>query len=127
MIKNNLKSMGSILNDLCLKYENFILIEDFNSEMHEDSMNIFCNLKHLVKEPTCFKNIESPSCIDLILTNKHLYFQNTNVLESAISDFHKLTLTIMKSSFYKQQPKIFNYRNYKIFNNESFRNDVLGV
>ena len=31
----------------------------------------------------------------------------------------------MKSKFYKQKPKIFNYRNYKTFNNESFRNDVL--
>ena len=71
------------------------------------------------------QNIESPSCIDLILTNKPLYFQNTNVLETGISDFHKLTLTIMKSKFYKQKPKIFNYRNYETFNNESFRNDVL--
>ena len=128
MIKNHLKCMGSVLNDLCLKYENFILIGDFNSEMHEYPMNIFCttyNLKNLVKEATCFKNIESPSCIDLILTNKPLYFQNTNVLETGISDFHKLTLTIMKSSFYKQEPNIFNYRNYKKFNNESFRNDLL--
>ena len=31
----------------------------------------------------------------------------------------------MKSKFYKQKPKIFNYRNYKTFNNESFRNGVL--
>ena len=125
MIKNHLKIL---LDDLCLKYENFIIIGDLNSEMHEDPMNIFCttyNLKNLVKDPTCYTNIESPSCIDLILTNKPLYFQNTNVLETGISDFHKLTLTIMKSKFYKQKPKIFNYRNYKTFNNESFRNDVL--
>ena len=77
MIKNHLKSMGSVLNDLCLKYENFILIRVLNSEMHEDPMNIFCttyNLKNLVKEPTCFTNIESPSSIDLILTKKPLYF-----------------------------------------------------
>ena len=42
MIKNHLKSMGRALNDLCLKYENFILVGDFNSEMHEYPMNIFC-------------------------------------------------------------------------------------
>ena len=123
MIKNHLKSMGSILNDSCLKYENFILIGDFNSEMHEDPMNIFCttySLKNMVKEPTWFQNIESPNCIDFILTNKPLYFQNTNVLETGISDFHKLTLTIMK-----QEPKLFSYRNYKNVNNESSRNDFL--
>ena len=31
----------------------------------------------------------------------------------------------MKSSFQKQEPIIFNYRNYKRFNNENFRNDLL--
>ena len=31
----------------------------------------------------------------------------------------------MKSSFLKQEPKIFNYRNYKYFNNNNFRKDLL--
>ena len=31
----------------------------------------------------------------------------------------------MKSSFKKQKPIIFNYRNYKRFNNDKFRNDLL--
>ena len=74
---------------------------------------------------TCFKNIDNPSCIDLILTNKPLYFQKTTVIETGISDFHKLTLTTMKSSFQKQEPIVFNYRNYKRFNNEIFRNELL--
>ena len=91
-------------------------------------MSIFCttyNLKNLVKEPTCFKNVENPSCIDLILTNKPLYFQSTKVIESGVSDCHKFTITILKSNLVKQEPKIFNYRNYKKFNNKGFRNDLL--
>ena len=129
MIRNHLNSIGNVLNDLCLKYENFILIGDFNSEIDEDAMSIFCttyNLKNLVKEPTCFKNVENPSCIDLILTNKPLHFQSTKVIESGLSDCHKFTITILTSNFVKQEPKIFNYRNYKKFNNKSFRNDLLG-
>ena len=58
---------------MCAKYENIILMGDFNSEMSEEPMQIFCNtynLKSLVSKPTCYKNIENPSCIDLILTNK---------------------------------------------------------
>ena len=35
-------------------------------------------LDNIVKEPTCFKNPNNPSCIDLILT----YFQNTTVVET---------------------------------------------
>ena len=93
--------------------------------MNEDAVNVCCaayNLKNLAKEPKCIKNVDNPSCIDLILTNKPLYFQMTTVIDTGISDFHKLTL---KSSFIKQEPKIFNYRNFKYFNHENFRNDLL--
>ena len=31
----------------------------------------------------------------------------------------------MRAGFQKQTPKILNYRNYKYFNNEIFRNDLL--
>ena len=80
------------MDDLCLKYEHFILIGGFNSEMCEDAMKVFCsiyNFKNLVNEHTCFKNVGNPSCIDLILTNKPLYFQTTTVTETGISDFPK--------------------------------------
>ena len=96
MIEEHLKSIGNALYELCLRYENFILIGDFNSEITEGPMKSFCNtynLKCLVKEPTCFKNIDNPSCIDLILTNKPSYFQNNCVIETGLSDFHKLTMT----------------------------------
>ena len=63
--------------------------------------------------------------IDLILTNKPLHFQKTTVIETGISDFHTLTVTTMKSSVKKQEPIIFNYRNYKRFNHDQFRNDLL--
>ena len=40
------------------------------------------------------------------------------------SEFYRLTLTVTKSTFQKQVPKILNYRNYKSFNNTLFQNDV---
>ena len=73
MIKNHLYSSGIALNDL------IVLIGDFNSDTHEDAMSVFCstyNLKNLVKELTCFKNVENPSCVDLILTNKPPIFSD---------------------------------------------------
>ena len=78
-----------------------------------------------MKEATCFKSINSPNCIDLILTNKSLCFQNTTVIETGLSDFHKLILTMMKSTFQKQVSKILSYRNYKRFNNTLFQNDLM--
>ena len=72
-ISNFLVAIENILNELCLKYENILLMGDLNSEIKEEPMGIFCNtynFKSLVKKPPCFKSIENPSCVDLILTNK---------------------------------------------------------
>ena len=62
---------------------------DFNSEPTDDELQEFCNLfnlKNLVKEPTCYKNPEKPSCIDLILTSRHKLFQNSAIVEVGLSD-----------------------------------------
>ena len=50
-------------------------------------------------------NIENPRCIDLIITNREKKFQNTMVIETGLSDFHNMAVTILKTSFTKQQPK----------------------
>ena len=49
-------------------------------------------------KPTCFKNPDNPSRIDLILTNRSISFQNSGVIETGLSDFHKLVVTVMKTS-----------------------------
>ena len=69
--------------------------------------------------------LRKPSYVDLILTNKSRSFQNFCTFETGLSDFHKMTLTVLKSSFAKQKPRILNYRNYKFFNNTLFRDQVL--
>ena len=71
------------------------------------------------------QNPTNPSCVDLILTNRPRSFQNSCTFETGLSDFHKMTLTVLKSSFAKQKPRILNYRNYKFFNNTLFRDQVL--
>ena len=59
------------------KYDNFLILGDFNSEMSEDAMRDFSetyNLSNLINERTCFKNLCNPSLIDLILTD-HVVFK----------------------------------------------------
>ena len=104
-------------------YDNILLLGDFNAEINEISMTEFAelyNLKCLVKGSTCFKNPDNPSCIDLFLTNRYNCFQNTSTLETGLSDFHKMAITVMKVYFQKQKPHIIRYRNYKNFSNERF-------
>jgi len=64
------------------------------------------NAKNLVRDKTCFKNIENPSCVDLFITNSYRSFQNTKVLSTGLSDFHKMAITVLKTKFKKLPPKM---------------------
>ena len=75
----------------------------------------------MIKNKTCFKSIENPSCVDLIIADKPLSFQHTNVFETGISDHHKLVTTVLKAKFTKALPKYVHYRNYKYFNQQDFK------
>ena len=91
------------------------------------SMEDFCslnNLESLIKKPTCYKNHENRTCIDIILTNRPGYSQQSNVFETGISDFHLLIAIHLKMGFQKKLPKIIAYRDYKKNNNAKFRDDV---
>ena len=90
-------------------------------------MNDFCNvynLSNLVKEPTCYKNPDNPSCIDLFLTNRPKCFQSTLTMETGISDFQKIVIIVLKFFYKKQKPKIIQYRNYKTFNANLFKKEL---
>ena len=109
-------------------YENFIIMGDFNCEPKSNILVEFFNLlnfKNLVKEPTCYKNPENPRLIDLIITNRSKMFQNTINVESGLSDFHKMTVTVLKTYFKKCKPKIISYRDYKHLSNLNFRMELL--
>ena len=83
------------------------------------------SFKSLIKQPTCYENPSRPTCIDLTLTNVPRCFQSLCFIETYLSDFHLLTLTVLKKAFKKFQPRIINYRSYKHFSNETFRKDLL--
>ena len=78
-------------------------------------------MKNLVKQNTCFKNPDKPTCTDLILTNRRLTFQYTNTFETSLSDFHKLTSSARKQHFPKQKPRVVIHQQYKNCRNDYFR------
>ena len=96
---------------------------DLNSEVSENCLNGSCNvnsLKTLNSGATCLKNRNNPSCIDLFLSNRQQCFQQTHAIETGTSEFHKIVVTVMKTHYKKQKPKIIQYRNYKHFYEQSF-------
>ena len=69
-----------------------------------------CIIKNLIKVPTCFKNPERPTSVDVILPNSYRSFQNSCAMETGLSDFHKMIVTILKTYFPRKEPKIIQYR-----------------
>ena len=103
-------STGKVIKLLSERQENFILIGDFNAE-ESDTITIkdFCDIysfKNLMKDATCLKNPDKPQCIDLMLTNRNRSFQNSCVIVTGLSDFHKMTVTIIRSHLSRLGPKI---------------------
>ena len=120
-----MNELGKALDIYLHNYDHILLIGDFNSEISEKSIHYFCNvynLESLSDTPTCFKNPENLSCIDLLLTKNN--FVETVVLESGLSGFHKLVVSVLKSYFKKEDPNVICCRGYKYFDNEMFSNEL---
>ena len=107
-IMNHLDASQKNLDLYISEYEH---VRDFNIETKEPYMQSFLKLyglRNLISEPTCYKNPENPSSIDLILTNSSSSFQHPCALETSLSDFHKIhkmTSTVMITTFQKLIPK----------------------
>ena len=87
-------------------------------------MKSFCDvyhLKNLVNIPTCYKNSLKPSCIDSALTNCSRSVKDIQVIETGLSDFHKMNITILKMFFSRQKYETVFFRNQKKFDNSAFR------
>ena len=126
--KQHLSNISKSLDELNSKYDNILIIGDLNTEMSEPSSNEFCqiyNLESIVNKPSCLKNPKNPSCIDLLLSNEQERFLKAKTVEIGLSDFHKMVVSVFKTSFKKQKPKIVKYRDYKRFDNEKFRESLI--
>ena len=126
--KQHLSDISKGLDELNSKYDNILNIGDLSTEMNELSLNEFCqtyNLESIVNKPTCFKNPKNPSCIDLMLTNKQERFLRTKTVETGLSDFHKMVVSVFKTSFKKKKSKIVTHLDYKRFDNEKLRESLI--
>ena len=146
-IGNHLKALSDFLDSHSSTYEQILILGDFNVEADDQNMKTFWDsysLTSLIKRykmiqkwyknpshPKCIKlilnkNPSHPKCIDLILTNVPRGFQTTCVIETGLSNFHLVTLTVMRKIFKKLKARVITYRSYKHFSNEVFRESLLG-
>ena len=127
IIANHLNCICRNLDSQLGQCENFTLIGNFNVEPNDATMKNFCQIygcKHIVKCKTYFKNSINPTCINSIITNRPKSFQESEVIETGLSDFHKMSLTVMKVFYNKQKRKIIRCRKCKGFPNETFMDEL---
>ena len=109
------------------RYDNIILVGDFNTKDSEEVLSDFLfehDLDNLVSFPTCYQNALNPNAIDLFLTNKSKCFQHTMGLTTGLSDHHKMIATSFKMTFPKSKPKEKLYRAIKNCDRDLFRNEL---
>ena len=121
----NIAALSKSLDLFTTKYEHLLFLGDFNAGMEDSSIKIFCsnnNLTSMIIKPTCYENPDKPTCIDLILTNCPGSFKNSCVIETGLSDFHTMIVTVMKTSYWKIEPRVIKEPGInKGFSNEGFR------
>ena len=97
-------NISKIIDRKSFNYEKYLCIRYFHSETFETALRNFCDLyqlKNLFKDPTCFKNPDNTSCIDLLLP------------ETNLPVFPKINLTVLKMYFTKQKHESIFYRDYQ--------------
>ena len=69
-ISIHIPHLSKALDNYISHYDNILFLGDFNFQPSENCVNDFCNvfiISNVFQEPTCFKNPDNPSCIDLLL------------------------------------------------------------
>ena len=126
VIETHMDSIGKVVDSLSARYDFFFfLIGDFNAEESNTTINDFCGIysfKNLIKDTTCFNMLK---CIDLMLTNRNRNLQNSCVFDTELADFHKVTVTILRSHLNKLGLKTIQFRDYKKISNDAFRSELV--
>ena len=100
---------------------------DFTAEVSETNSSSFCELyevKSIINQSTCYKNSTNPSCIDLFLKTSPNSFQKSTIVETALLDFHKLMVIVMKSYSPKRTLNVVTYRKYTNFDKDKFIDEI---
>ena len=116
------------MDEFSKNYDNIIFFGDFNTCINDNAMTSFCSLNDptsLIDQPTCYRNPDKPTCIDLIHTNRPKYFKTmkqclwNRPLRLSYYGYNRI-----KNRVLKRKPHIVAHRDYKHFDNEKFWSDI---
>ena len=121
--------LESVLDRTIGDSANVILVGDLNVDVSNPSHGLkhvfhVQGVKNIVKEPTCYKNHQNLSIIDLVITNVPSKLQNVICTETGLSDFHSMICFASKVKLERCKMKTITYRCYKQFDCQQYSNDL---
>ena len=121
--------LNKSLCNIARKYENILIIGDLNINFdnlkkgdRHSHLSDLCDtflLSNLANGVTCVKS-QNGTSIDVMLTNRPRSFHNTSLIETGLSDCHKMIVSVFRAFLKILPAKVIEYRNYKTFDHNEF-------
>ena len=96
--------------------------------MEHTALKDFCTwhwVTSLINKLNSWKNFPKPLCVNLVLTNYPKYFKSSNTIETGLFEFHEMVVLITKTTIHRLELKIINWRKYKHYSSNTFRDIFL--
>jgi len=124
-----IECLGSVLDRCYAECKSVYLLGDINVNFKNlpDTIEHFMkgyNLKNVIEGPTCFKNAQNPTLIDVILTNTPLRISSHFNCSIGVSDFHNLICVATKMHAPIVGKRKIMYRSFKHFDDTKFNDDL---
>lgn len=88
-----------------------------------DTLDVL-HLSNLIEGPTCYKSVNNPSSVDVVLTNCPRSVLESMSLHVGISDFHDLVVSCLRVFAPPIGKRTFTYRSFKGFDEGEFLRDL---
>ncbi len=118
-------------DNVILDYDRYLVMGDVNfnmlHELHESNSvshiyDLF-DLKNIITQPTCFKTTRG-TLIDVILSPNRRHIQAQGVVDTGLSDYHRMVYVVTKNHATVSQRKQVTYRSFKNLNEKEYIKDL---
>jgi hypothetical protein len=129
---NLINALSNVLDRCLSDAKSVYIIGDINIDMQctpapfTDFMTMY-NLCNIIEKPTCFKSVQNPSLLDVVLTNTPRRLLSHLNVSVGVSDHHNIICAATKVHLARNGKRHIKYRTMKNFNNDQYNSDLSKV
>jgi hypothetical protein len=122
--------ISTLVEKIIVSYDRYLLIGDLNFDMTDNGsgqpLTDLCHLYDLhnvILSPTCFKTNRG-SLIDVALVPDRRTIQTSGVIDTGLSDYHRLIYVVTKAHAPRHVTRTIKYRSFKTLDNAKYLQDL---